>query len=196
MKKAFTLSLLFYICLTISGQVLDSSKIDNQLTYSLINYYKNVYSKYSKFGLTINKNFVDLTFYGTIKYYSGWLITVRIPAKAEQMIFGDLSNDKLNDAVLNVIKEGGETGGNATEFDLAIFLNENGHFNLDNVFQSRKICQCKLGYFIPSEIKESQIIGLTYCFSENDPHCCPSVKYNTNFVYKDRKLIPKVQTNK
>jgi hypothetical protein len=194
MKKLAFLNLFLFICLSLAGQSLDSSKIDNKLTYTLIDYYKKAYSKYSKFELLNNKDFVELKFFGTIKDYSGWVLVVRIPAKEKQMLFGDITNDKLEDVVVNVIKEGGETGGNTTENDLVIFLNKNGSLIINNVFQSKKICGCTPGYFIPDMIKDNQIIGVSYCYNKNDLHCCPSLKYKTCIVYQNGQLITKERT--
>lgn len=62
-----------------------------------------------------------------------------------------------------------------------------------NVYKSDELVTCNYkgapSIFIPSKIKDNNLIGDMLCYTENDPSCCPSLKYSTRFIYKDSLIL-------
>ncbi len=104
--------------------------------------------------------------------------------------FADLNGDGKLDILASV---NADSGGSSFWDDLIVFLNENESYSLTSVTSSFDLATCKSGshdgQFYPKEIKNGVIIGESVCYTDEDAHCCPSIKQKSKAVFKDNKLV-------
>ena len=103
-------------------------------------------------------------------------------------IFGDLGNDGIEDAVINV---NAYYGGNSEHLILYVFSKTANDWKLVlEVNASDKLLKdCDKGKFYPKKIEKGFLIGESQCFKDSDPHCCPSLKYRTTVKLENDRLI-------
>lgn len=105
-------------------------------------------------------------------------------------LFGDINNDGKKDIIASV---GADGGGSASWNELFVFINENDNYILKSVTSSFDLAVCKKGshegQFYPKEIKDGIVIGTSICYTDEDAHCCPSIKKESKAVFKNDKLI-------
>lgn len=169
-------------------EVIDS-KIQDDLTARVINYYKDLYSVGFKVVESKEKGIVELTFYNVSsknKPDNGWTWSMNIP---QNIILGDLNNDGAKDAIVDVIKGGGGEGGNIEEYEMFYFENSKGKFELKKVIMSKKLSNCENGSFLPEKIENNMLIGTSLCYKNSDPTCCPSISFLTKIRYKDNNFM-------
>lgn len=104
--------------------------------------------------------------------------------------FADLNGDGKLDILASV---NADSGGSSFWDDLIVFLYENESYSLTSVTTSFDLATCKSGshdgQFYPKEIKNGVIIGESVCYTDEDAHCCPSIKQKSKAVFKDNKLV-------
>ena len=119
-----------------------------------------------------------------------------IPFSSE-FIKGDLNGDNAVDIVIPVYSTG---GGSAEWREIFVFISKKNKIDFYKMYSSFDLGHCQEagshgGQFYPEKISNAILIGESYCYKEGDPHCCPSLKYTTEYKF-DKGLIFLKQTNK
>lgn len=121
--------------------------------------------------------------------YDGLNLVIEVPRKKKKYIYGDIGSDRVEDLVVDISSS---TGGTQEDYNIFIFTNVDGKYVLSGATESSEICGCKTlsfpGSFHPYSINDGKVIGISYCWSEDDPHCCPSLQYNTIAEYDGKNL--------
>lgn len=109
--------------------------------------------------------------------------------KKEDQIMGDLNADGTEDIIVSVESN---SGGNSTYTNYYLFLSNKGKFELVNPNSWDIPHHCAkepYGSFYLKEIKDGKLIGESWCLTEEDPRCCPSMIYTTIFELKAGKPV-------
>ena len=130
--------------------------------------------------------------FGLVEYHE-------IP-KEKGFVKGDLNGDKKDDIIVSV---NSNSGGTAEWNEIFVFLTNKDTILFDKTYKDDELAQahCNSGgaygrYFIYS-IVNSIVIGESWCWTNNDAHCCPSSKYTTEYKYeKDKGFIFSKKTKK
>ncbi len=182
------------------AEVDSKSKIENLVELTK-NFYITKYKGEKPFETSATDSLVELYFpdeSSDIDNGLGLNLYITIPANekplssGEKMLFGDLNNDGLEDAI--VYTQYSLTSGNANTYnELVAFLGTGeGKFNLVSVTSERELsCEgvIPLNYFNPQMIVEGVIEGERTCYADGDATCCPSIKSNGKAVLKGDKLV-------
>ncbi len=106
--------------------------------------------------------------------------------EARIVVYGDIDGDGTGgDAAVQFTLEG-MGGGNYYAFYLAVFRNENG--NLKPLTDSAVGGKLSRAVTL-KQIKDKKIYLDTKGYAENDGACCPSIKGQTVYILKNRKLL-------
>lgn len=156
----------------------------------LIDYYTGEFQKtksdepQSQLKIDTTESGIELKIIIDPAYSSGPLNTIPFSSK---YIKGDLNNDKVDDIVVPVYSTG---GGSEDWFEIFIFVSLNGKLDFFKMYTSYELGNCDStvslgGEFFPISIKNGILIGESYCWVRNDPHCCPSLNYKTKLKFNN-----------
>lgn len=106
----------------------------------------------------------------------------------EKIIFSDINNDGLKDALVCVYREGGWQAGNVFDTDIFVLKKDKTKFTIKSVNNSRNLTKCDFGQFQIKGFQNGKIFGNSFCYAPNDGHCCPSLKYNTKLKIENWEL--------
>ncbi len=108
-------------------------------------------------------------------------------------IYGDLNGDKINDIVVEV--DADLHGTSMSHYkDIFLFITDKNNLCLHKkVYKSYDLGKCSYNgapsNFIPTNIENMMLIGNTYCYNKNDPSCCPSLKYQTYYYFRNTLIF-------
>lgn len=162
---------------------------------TVINYYKQVMGKDVRIEEELTDSLVTLKFYG--KYFEEdteerWLYNVFISLDTSSLIFGDLNEDKLEDALMTVCSEGGGGGGNVTQVEFVVLLKTDNSYEVTDNPHSKQLSGCSestwAGDFFPSRIENGFVIGNSYCLGKNDHRWDTPSKLPSKVILKNNKL--------
>lgn len=199
-KPLFVLFLLIACgCNTSSTQKpVKSISIKDSIISKIIDHYKQEYKNTAEMEKENSDTSVLITFNSlpTKEDTSrNFLLSATILKNDSAFISGDLNNDKSDEILVSVNTEGGGGGGNIWWNDIFIFQNADGNLTLLCSVESPEICGCKEGYFYPSKIENGLIVGKSICYGEDDPHCCPSLEYDSKLKFVTNKIIFQEKAN-
>ena len=100
--------------------------------------------------------------------YDAAIVTLKIPLKPDNFVFGDLNNDQNEDCLITVFTEGNWALANGSQNNIFIFLNKGNNYKLTYVFTSSN-------NYNPVLIENNQIIANELSYAPKDPRCCPSL---------------------
>ena len=171
----------------------DSQFIDNYIINAIIDHYKSSTTKMEteKTDTLLNISFRNIP--SEDDAFDGIGLRIYISKMKKDYIFGDIDNDGVPDLIVSIDTEGGGGGGNVYWNDLFVFLSKNGKFALTSFIDSPEVRGCRAGQFFPDKIENGLILGNSFCFAENDPHCCPSLEYLTTITFDGKQLKYKSQ---
>ena len=136
----------------------------------------------------------ELTSDGRFKFFLAGRWDYRKSTKEIIEIFlKTFDKDEPVDLIVSIDTEGGGGGGNVYWNDLFVFLSKNGKFALTSFIDSPEVRGCRAGQFFPDKIENGLILGTSFCFTENDPRCCPSLEYLTTVTFDGKQLKYKSQ---
>lgn len=174
-------------------------QIDKSILKTIHGYYKNKYSENARIVEIETDISIELTFYNipkSSKETDYLLMEAVIPKiksinKEKQILIGHLNDDETDDLLISVSVEGGGVGSLPQKGkDYFIFLNENNRFILTKIVSDKELVNCELGgRFSASKIENGQLVGISYCYDENDPNCCPSLAFVTELKLTKKKLV-------
>jgi len=110
-------------------------------------------------------------------------------------LHGDLDRDGVDEIICCVSWEG---GGSSWWNDILLFKQTKNAYKLIAFQQSPNLCGCKEGTneggsyggnFYPEKIENGIVIGKSICWTKNDAHCCPSLKFNTTVKFEKNQLV-------
>lgn len=168
------------------------------IVQSIKDYYRNKHSFEAKIEETKTDTTLELTFYAPQndpERPGEFMTTVMIPLTARQnfyeatpILVGDLSNDNKNDVAVAVHTQGGGTGANISWQDIFVFLaDKGGSFKLVTVVSDPDLTNCG-GIFRIRKMEKNHLVGIMYCYADDDPRCCPSLKFEAKAALKGNHL--------
>lgn len=103
-------------------------------------------------------------------------------------VWGDLNVDGQADLI---VKLSSNSGGNTEYLDLLIFLKDTTGWKLALIkaASDEKLKGCEIGSFVPLRIERGLVYCEAYCFTNEDPRCCPSLKYKTTLKWENNNLF-------
>lgn len=107
----------------------------------------------------------------------------------DKHIFGDLGNNSVEDAVINV---NAYFGGNSEHLILYVFsksVSDDWKLICEVNASEEQLKGCDKGKFIPKKIENGFLVGESLCFKDSDPRCCPSLKYRTTVKLENSRLV-------
>ncbi|APU69560.1 hypothetical protein [Christiangramia flava] len=165
--------------------------VSNHIVEKIKNYYLNGEGAKFQFESNDFDSLKELIFKSSDNFT---LMRIEIPKKEiisdsiRAILFPDFNNDGLKDVVINVYREGGWGGGNVFDNEIFVFKNEENSFILKSVNNSKKLTDCDTGQFSLVGLKKGKLIGNSFCYTPDDGHCCPSLKYYTVLSEENWKL--------
>ena len=101
--------------------------------------------------------------------------TIMVPADTKGFLRGDLTGDGQTDIIASATM----TVGVSTAINIYYFFKgANGKFTYVADFSARDLDNCKTesdyNYFSIEKISDNYLIGKSSCWTQMDPHCCPS----------------------
>ncbi len=174
----------------------DTTVINN----SIINYYSKEFLKtksneeQAQFKIDTTEDGIELKTILDTNDIAGPLNTTPTSSK---FIKGDLNSDKIDDVIIPVYSTG---GGSAEWQEIFVFISNNGKLDFLKMYSSFDLGHCQAGgshdgQFYPEKISNAILIGESYCYKAEDPHCCPSFKFTTQYKF-DNGLTFLNQTKK
>jgi hypothetical protein len=111
----------------------------------------------------------------------------------KDFIKGDLNDDGKDDYVVPVYATG---GGSAEWRDIFVFISTKDSIQLFKMMSSFDLAQCKdkgshNGQFYPNKITDGLLTGEVYCYTDSDPHCCPSIKKVVEYRFSNGFILAK-----
>ena len=166
------------------------NKVDDEILNKIILYYgkQNLKSipKREETDSLISLSFTENSKDELATPYSN----ISIPKMKSEYLFGDLNNDGKEDIIASIYAD---SGGSATWLEYVTLISEDNQYVLKSVASSFDLAICNGGshdgQFYPKEIKGGIIYGTSVCYTDEDAHCCPSIKKENNVVYKKDKLV-------
>lgn len=172
-------------------------KIDAELLKGIKEYYSNKFKKNTRLEEANNDSTYQLVYYNIPNEndrVDRFLISILIPLKSNMnllgsvpILVGDINNDNNADLVVIVHTEGGGNGGNVWAKDIFTFIKQTDGFKLIDVTDDHSISGC-VGNFSAVRIENNKVIGTSSCYDDDDPRCCPSLKFDTEVYLKENKL--------
>jgi hypothetical protein len=183
MKKNFILPL-FLVSILGCGQTkneFDKKTVDKNTIALLFitNYYEKQYKTYK-----IQKSVTDTSIEISVTQSNATIGNHIIPKKIN--LTGDLNGDKKDDLIISVQSSG---GGNIEWGEMFLFITKGDSIIFDKMYKSFDLAICPKngssmeGQFYAEEIKNSELMGESICYSKDDPHCCPSIKNKTTYKF-------------
>lgn len=169
------------------------TSVNNKIEYDILNRIILYYSEHNLMSIS-NRDETDSLINLSFKEKSNETSysNISIPKKKTNYIFGDLNSDGKDDIVASIYADG---GGSASWFEYITFIFEDGQYVLKSMTNSFNIAICNDGshdgQFYPKEINNGVIYGKSICYTDKDPHCCPSIENESKVIYKDGKLVKK-----
>lgn len=196
-----------FACKQINDQHEGKNTIDKEILEQIKSHYQTIYGKGTRIEETNSDSILNIIYYKIptdSDDYDGFLIDISIPKKsnmdlfsANSILYGDLNNDKIEEIVISVHTEGGGSGGNNWAQDIFVFEKIKGNYQMNSITPDGDICGCEGGSFRAKEITNGFLIGKSSCYKDDDPRCCPSIKYKTQVELANNKLkiSSKTETN-
>lgn len=185
------------------GQKNGSAEINESVIATIKAYYHDEYGKETRLEESVTDSLIELTYYNISseddeEYLIASIYIPRIKDKRFQhygsgSVSGDLNHDGLDDLVVSVYSEGQGLASMYTA--LFVFINNGSGYNLSEETNIYAVCGCETesgvwqGYFSLERIENGYLIGISNCYAENDPRCCPSLTYATKVVWENDKLV-------
>lgn len=178
------------------NKVGDTTVVNN----AIIDYYSKEFQKTkatepkAQFKVDTTEDGIELKTILDTTYTSGPLNTIPF---STNFIKGDLNGDKIDDLVIPVYSTG---GGSAEWREIFVFTTNNGKLDFFKMYSSFDLGHCQAGgshdgQFYPEKISNGILSGESYCYKSEDPHCCPSFKFATEYKF-DKGLTFLNQTKK
>jgi hypothetical protein len=99
----------------------------------------------------------------------------------EQMQFGDVTGDRIEDAVVVLVTD---TGGNGAFYDLAVVVDENGTpANIASTYLGDRV-KIESIYIEAGKVTVSMVMH-----GETDPDCCPTLKVVKTYQLQGGNLV-------
>ncbi len=99
----------------------------------------------------------------------------------EQMQFGDVTGDRIEDAVVVLVTD---TGGNGAFYDLAVVVDENGTpVNIASTYLGDRV-KIESIYIEAGKVTVSMVMH-----GETDPDCCPTLKVVKTYQLQGATLV-------
>ncbi len=166
---------------------------EKDIIETIISHYKSEYSKEKNCGkVTIRETEdgteVESAFIDTDDSFSISICGYHLIPKASGLIRGDINGDGNDDVIVPVSSNG---GGTAVWDDLFFFLSDQKTLASYIMFNSSELASCGNGggKFEVKAIAAAFIVGESQCYAEDDPSCCPSLKYKTEYKLQGEKLV-------
>jgi hypothetical protein len=174
----------------------DTTTINN----TIIDYYSKEFQKtktnepQAQFKIDTSEDGFELKTILDTTYAAGPLNTIPFSSK---YIKGDLNGDKVDDIVIPVYSTG---GGSAEWQEVFVFISNNSKLDFFKMYSSFDLGHCQAGgshdgQFYSEKISNAILIGESFCYKREDPHCCPSFKFTTQYKF-DNGLTFSNQTKK
>ena len=174
-------------------------QIDNSIINSIKGYYKNQFPKNVKTVEVQTETTIEITYYNKPKTKddTDYLLMALIIPKTDslndekRLLIGDLNDDDIDDLLISVYTEGGGVGALSQRWnDYFIFLKEKRNYILTTIVSDKELVDCENGgRFMPINIKNGYINGVSYCYKIDDPSCCPSLTFSAKLKLKKEKLV-------
>lgn len=103
--------------------------------------------------------------------------------EVRKICYGDLDGDGDQDVAINYAIEG-VNGGNNSHTQLAAFRNDGGQLS----FVDKVVFADYERVALLVSISNGQILCNTFTWSDQDPHCCPSIKKPSAFILSQNRL--------
>lgn len=176
-----------------SSSIETSPYVSNDVIDSIKSYY---YKAFSEDSITLEDMDTLLTIRAISKedIKNGSLLagtTIYISKSLKDYISGDINNDGQPDLVTSVSFEWGASN---YARDIVTLVSNAEKYQIADIKNSTEVCGCDdnegfyPGMFLPTAILNGKITGTSDCWAKDDPHCCPSLKYNTIVELKNNKL--------
>ena len=169
----------------------DGKFVDKQIIDQVIQYYQQQNNPDS-----ITKEVTDTTIevtlyikYGSEYNYDGTIYISKMP---DDYFHGDLDGDGVEEIIYSISTEG-IGGGNAYWNDVFVSRLINNKYKIIDAVTSNKLTGDKGAYdgglFYPLAIQDRLITGESICWTDEDAHCCPSLKFYTTVKFEKDKLV-------
>jgi hypothetical protein len=206
MKYLF-LSIITFTFFSCGESTAEKTTTENKNTYdttilinAIIDYYRQEFKKtksdepQAQFNIDTSEDGIELK---TILDTTFATVPLNIIPFSTKFIKGDLNGDNVDDVVIPVYSTG---GGSAVWQEIFVFISKDDTIELYKMYSSFDLAHCQEagshgGQFYPEKISNAILTGESYCYKEGDPHCCPSLKYTTEYKF-DKGLIFFKQTIK
>ncbi len=167
--------------------------MDTAITSALVQHYRQGFQGAIREDVEMSDSILSITFVKRMEneVEDKVLLVVNIPRLKDNFITGDLEKDGENEIMACVGVEG---GGRRGSYDLFVFKQHGGKYTIASTIKSPDVCGCNGsgvsgGYFYPDSIENSQVVGRSICWSENDAPCCPTMRFETRLKFVSGKLI-------
>lgn len=187
--KYLIIVLLFLSCRNGSGQSTDSDMEPQTLDQPIV---QLIIEKVKSDGKTEGGTFElsETNEYVTLSNNYDWGRTsVDFSKIKSEHIFGDLGNNSVEDAVINV---NAYFGGNSEHLILYVFSKtgrDDWKFICEVNASDEQLKGCDKGKFIPKKIENGFLVCESLCFKDSDPRCCPSLKYRNTAKLENNRLV-------
>ncbi len=171
----------------------------NELTDSILaqikNYYIGQFDQKTRLTEEITDSTIEWSFSSLPLNkgdYDGVLLSVYVPTAKNMrgVLEGDMNRDGRSDLVVSVHTEGGGGGGNMYWDDHFLFIGaEQNGYKLTDIKSDGEINGCGGGYLYPEKIEHGIIYGRADCYADEDGHCCPSLHYAVQIIYRNGELV-------
>lgn len=187
--KYLIIVLLFLSCRNGTSQSVDNDKVIQTLDNSIIQQIVEKTSSDSKTGGGTFEIFQTNDYMSLSSNFDWGRTSFNFSKIKSEHIFGDLGNDSVEDAVINV---NAYFGGNSEHLILYVFSkteSDDWKFISEIDASDEQLKGCDKGKFIPEKIENGFLVGESLCFKDSDPRCCPSLKYLTTVKLENRRLV-------
>jgi hypothetical protein len=159
---------------------------------SLITGYYTSQNKKSTVSRSENDSLLQLAFTHTKKTLDDDgqpYLFVKIPKRRSAYLEGDLDGDGHAELVVQpVLSQGGSTYWK----DITVLSRKGNGYTLRTVSSNMDLAVCRNGAyngsFHPTAISGGALTGTSFCFTDEDEQCCPSVKTKTRVGFQNGKL--------
>jgi len=204
MKKILTLLLVIITSVgysQVSSSIGNENKfIENSIIKDIEKYYQDDYGNDLKLLKKETDSIIKISYENIPENKDDYVFTqisIRIPKKGKNILYGDLNNDNLEDIIVIVNTEGGGAGGNVWWDDIFIFFKDKDKYLLPLIKTNWQISGCDRefgfngGSILIEEIEGNIIKGTSLCYTDKDSRCCPSLIYETQLQIINNQIVTK-----
>jgi len=169
----------------------NSKFVDQQITDQILQHYRQQNNSDS-IKKDVTDTTIEVTLYAKEDAQYNFDGTIYISKMQSDYFHGDLYGDGVEEIVCSVSTEG-MGGGNAYWNDVFVLRLIDKKYKIIDAVTSNKLTGDKGGYdgglFYPLAIKDRLITGESICWTDEDAHCCPSLKFYTTVKFEKDKLV-------